>query len=58
MTVDQAAAGVIAFNPKVVYPYHYRNADKTLSDVQRFAELVEKQGVSCELLDWYTEVQP
>ncbi len=33
MPVENAADGVLAFKPKKVYPYHYRNKDKTLSDV-------------------------
>ena len=55
MTVENAAKGVIAFKPAVVYPYHYRNGDKSLSDVQKFNDLVSDAGIKCVLLDWYKE---
>jgi L-ascorbate metabolism protein UlaG (beta-lactamase superfamily) len=50
MTEEQAASGVNAFNPKVVYPYHYRG-----SDVEKFKALVEAGGGNTEvrLLEWY-----
>ncbi len=56
MTVDQAASGVLAFRPKVVYPYHYRGKDG-LSDVKRFKQLVNKGDAAIEvmLVDWYKE---
>lgn len=55
MTVDQAAAGVLAFKPRIVYPYHYRNKDGSLSDVKRFKELVNKgdPAIDVRLEDWY-----
>ena len=50
MTEDQAASGVNAFNPEVVYPYHYQG-----SDVEKFKALVEAGGGNTEvrLRDWY-----
>lgn len=50
MDVEQAASGVAAFGPRVVYPYHYQG-----SDTQRFAELVGEQNgdVEVRLIDWY-----
>jgi L-ascorbate metabolism protein UlaG (beta-lactamase superfamily) len=50
MTEDQAASGVNAFTPTVVYPYHYGE-----SDVEKFKMLVEAGGGSTEvrLLAWY-----
>jgi L-ascorbate metabolism protein UlaG (beta-lactamase superfamily) len=49
MTVDQAAAAVRAFRPKVVYPYHYRG-----SDLERFKDLVGRDaGVEVRLRNWY-----
>ena len=50
MTEDQAASGVNAFNPDVVYPYHYGD-----SDVEKFKALVEAGGGNTEvrLRDWY-----
>jgi L-ascorbate metabolism protein UlaG (beta-lactamase superfamily) len=54
MTVDQAADGVLAFKPKVVYPYHYRGTEG-LSDVARFKELVTQGDPKIEVRqeDWY-----
>jgi len=54
--VDEAADAVLAFRPKVVYPYHYRGPEG-LSDVQRFRELVRAGDPAMEvrLLDWYPE---
>ncbi len=55
MSVDDAAVAVNTFKPKKVYPYHYRNQDKTFSDVNQFSELVTAEGVECVLLDWYRD---
>ena len=50
MTEEQAASGVNAFTPDVVYPYHYQG-----SDVEKFKMLVESGGGNTEvrLRDWY-----
>ncbi|MBU6403028.1 MAG: MBL fold metallo-hydrolase [Verrucomicrobia bacterium] len=49
MDVQQAAAAVRAFRPKIVYPYHYRG-----SDLQKFKRLVgDDAGVQVRLRDWY-----
>jgi len=56
MDVEHAADAVIEFKPKIVYPYHYRNKDKTLSDTKLFAKLVRAQGHSQVVLrDWYAK---
>lgn len=54
MTVHQAASGVLAFKPKVVYPYHYRGKDG-LSDVALFKRLVHEgdPAIEVRLVDWY-----
>lgn len=54
MTVDQAAEAVLAFKPKLVYPYHYRGKDG-FADVEKFKELVNKgnKDIKVKLLDWY-----
>ncbi|NVO21924.1 MBL fold metallo-hydrolase [Donghicola mangrovi] len=52
MGVEQAAEGVAAFAPAVVYPYHYRNKDKTFSDLGKFAELVGDKA-EVRMGDWY-----
>lgn len=55
MSVDDAAAAVIAFKPKTVYPYHFRNQDKTKADVERFKELVHAgdPSINVVLASWY-----
>ncbi|MDB5250471.1 MAG: fold metallo-hydrolase [Segetibacter sp.] len=50
MDVNQAAPGVLAFKPKVVYPYHYRG-----QDVNTFKSLVNAGDTKIEvrLRNWY-----
>lgn len=52
MTEEQAAAGVAAFAPKVVYPYHYRG-----SDPEKFASLLRDAGAPSEVVmgGWYRD---
>jgi L-ascorbate metabolism protein UlaG (beta-lactamase superfamily) len=52
MSVDQAASAVLEFEPKVVYPYHYRG-----SDVNAFKTTVGNSNPNIEvrLRDWYPE---
>ncbi len=53
MTVGQAAAAVLAFEPKVVFPYHYRGRGG-LSDIDQFKKLVSKnKKIEVRLLNWY-----
>jgi L-ascorbate metabolism protein UlaG (beta-lactamase superfamily) len=52
MDVEHAADAVLAFKPKVVYPYHYRGKD--MSDVEKFKSLVAKdRSIEVRLLQWY-----
>jgi L-ascorbate metabolism protein UlaG (beta-lactamase superfamily) len=53
MTPDEAADAVKAFHPKVVYPYHYRNGDRTYSDIQKFKSDLSGTGIDVRLRDWY-----
>ena len=50
MSVEQAASAVLEFQPRVVYPYHYRG-----QDTQRFKQLVDagSAGVQVRLREWY-----
>jgi len=50
MPVEQAAQGVLAFKPKIVYPYHYRG-----QDVNVFKQLVNEgdKNIEVRLRDWY-----
>lgn len=54
MSVEEAADAVLAFAPKVVYPYHYRGPNG-LSDVAKFKKLVEakNKNIQVVLADWY-----
>jgi len=51
MDVAHAAAAVLAFKPKVVYPYHYRG-----QDIAHFKALVNAKdpAIDVRLRDWYT----
>ncbi|MDQ6815492.1 MAG: MBL fold metallo-hydrolase [Bacteroidota bacterium] len=50
MDVNQAAQAVLAFKPKVVYPYHYRG-----QDVNTFKSLVntDDKNIEVRLRNWY-----
>jgi L-ascorbate metabolism protein UlaG (beta-lactamase superfamily) len=48
MPPAEAAAAVKAFNPKIVYPYHYRG-----SDPKEFAAALQGTGIDVRLRDWY-----
>ena len=49
MPPEEAADGVRAFRPKVVYPYHYRG-----SDLAVFADaLKDEKGIEVRLREWY-----
>lgn len=54
MDVDQAASAVLAFKPKVVYPYHYRGQNG-LSDVAAFKKTVNDGNtqIDVRLRNWY-----
>jgi L-ascorbate metabolism protein UlaG (beta-lactamase superfamily) len=52
MTVDQAASALREFRPRVVYPYHFRNRDGALADLEA---LKAKVGPDIEIRvrKWY-----
>lgn len=54
MDVNQAAQGVLAFKPKVVYPYHYRG-----QDVNTFKTLVNARDkkIDVRLRNWYPAIK-
>lgn len=54
MTVESAADAVLDFQPKRVYPYHYRGKDG-LSDIVKFKKLVNAGNSNIEVvqLNWY-----
>ncbi len=54
MDVKEAADAVLAFRPKIVYPYHYRGRNG-LSDINEFKNLVETgdKNIDVRLRNWY-----
>jgi L-ascorbate metabolism protein UlaG (beta-lactamase superfamily) len=58
MSVTEAADAVLAFKPKIVYPYHYRGKDG-LSDVNEFKRLVDagNKGIEVRLRIWYPKLR-
>jgi L-ascorbate metabolism protein UlaG (beta-lactamase superfamily) len=54
MTEESAADAVLEFQPKEVYPYHYRGRPD-VSDVNKFKELVHQGNANIRViqLDWY-----
>ncbi len=54
MDINEAADAVLAFRPKIVYPYHYRGTNG-LSDVQAFKAKVEagNKNIEVRLRNWY-----
>ena len=54
MTPAEAADGVRAMHPAVVYPYHYRNGDKTLQDLSVFQKALDGSHIDVRLRNWYS----
>lgn len=54
MTVEAAASAVLAFQPKVVYPFHYRGKGG-FSDVAKFKQIVAdgSSKIEVRLIEWY-----
>jgi L-ascorbate metabolism protein UlaG (beta-lactamase superfamily) len=54
MNINEAADAVLAFKPKIVYPYHYRGQGG-FSDVNAFKALVlaGNKGIDVRLRSWY-----
>jgi L-ascorbate metabolism protein UlaG (beta-lactamase superfamily) len=54
MDVKTAASGVLAFKPKVVYPYHYRG-----QNVEEFKSLVNAgdKNIEVSLSQWYPQAK-
>src|SRR6516225_4263638 len=48
MTPQEAAEGVRAFHPAIVYPYHYMG-----SDLNAFAKALDGSGIEVRLRNWY-----
>lgn len=54
MDIEEASEGVLAFQPKIIYPYHYKGKDM-ISDTKKFKEIVDKENLDIDvrLRDWY-----
>jgi L-ascorbate metabolism protein UlaG (beta-lactamase superfamily) len=52
MDVEQAASAVAEFQPKYVYPYHYRGRDDGAQDPEEFAQLVG-EATEVKMGGWY-----
>lgn len=54
MDINQAASAVLEFQPKIVYPYHYRGSGG-YSDVAAFKKLVstKNNNIEVRLKNWY-----
>ena len=55
MTPAEAADGVKQMNPVVVYPYHYRNGDKSFQDLRPFKKAFAGTKTEVRLRNWYPE---
>jgi L-ascorbate metabolism protein UlaG (beta-lactamase superfamily) len=54
MSVEQAAEAIRQFKPKIVYPYHFRNSDGTLADLEKLQRLLgADSGVEIRVRAWY-----
>jgi L-ascorbate metabolism protein UlaG (beta-lactamase superfamily) len=54
MDINEAADAVLAFKPKIVYPYHYRGQNG-MSDINAFKNLVQagNKNIEVRLRNWY-----
>ncbi|MEJ6398662.1 MBL fold metallo-hydrolase [Yoonia sp. 208BN28-4] len=53
MDAEAAASAVNEFEPKNVYPYHYRGRDNGTQDPQEFAEMLA-DGIAAKMGGWYS----
>jgi L-ascorbate metabolism protein UlaG (beta-lactamase superfamily) len=58
MSVNQAADAIRAFQPKIVYPYHFRNQNGTKADLESLKKLVAGSGVEVRVREWYPAKPP
>lgn len=54
MTINDALAAIRGFKPKVVYPYHFRNSDNSLTDLNSLKrQLGTETGTEVRIRKWY-----
>jgi L-ascorbate metabolism protein UlaG (beta-lactamase superfamily) len=56
MDINEASEAVLAFQPKIIYPYHYRGQNG-LSDTEAFRKLVndKNKNIDVRLRNWYPQ---
>ena len=56
MTVEAAASAVLEFQPKIIYPFHYRGKGG-FADVGKFEQLINEgnKDIEVRLASWYPE---
>ena len=56
MDIKEASEAVLAFEPEIVYPYHYRGQNG-LSDTEAFKKMVNEKNddIEVRLRDWYSK---
>jgi L-ascorbate metabolism protein UlaG (beta-lactamase superfamily) len=56
MDINEASDAVLAFQPKIVYPYHYRGQGG-LADTEAFKKMVNEKNAKIEvrLRNWYAQ---
>lgn len=56
MDINEAAQAVLAFKPKIIYPYHYRGQNG-LSDTEAFKKMVndKDKNIDVRLRNWYAQ---
>ena len=56
MDINEAAQAVLAFKPKVIYPYHYRGQNG-LADTEAFRKMVNDKDkrIDVRLRNWYSQ---
>lgn len=54
MDIKQAASAVLEFQPKIVFPFHYRGKN-VFSDVEEFKNIINatNKNIDVRLRDWY-----
>ncbi|WKV11226.1 MBL fold metallo-hydrolase [Marivirga harenae] len=56
MSIEQASDAVLEFQPKIVYPFHFRGQGG-FADVEKFKSVINStnKDIEVRLRNWYTE---
>lgn len=57
MTIQQAASAVLAFKPRIIYPYHYRDMNG-FSDIEAFQKIIQQgsREIEVRIRNWYDDI--